>query len=348
MSRELRLGLFTVGTLGLLAAGVFLIGRRQSMFSSTYPIKAEFDNVGGLIGGAAVRVGGMYQGTVSRIQLPQRTTDRVVVVMDLDKATRNLIRTNSIASIKAEGVLGDKFVEVSVGSEAQRIVRDGETIQGAPMLDISDLFHKADRILDTTTEVVKNTEQLTGNLSAVSAKINEGRGTMGALVNDKTLYRQAAEGTTSFRENMQALKRSFFFRGFFRDRGYENARDLEEHAVPSLPKSAPLKRFTYDAGRLFDKDDNAKLDKEEDLRAAGAFLESNQFGMAVVVASEGMKGDSQEAEMLTQARAVVVRNYLVSHFRFDDTRLKTLGLGKTKDARDAGMVELVVFGPKAN
>ena len=139
MSREFWLGLFTVGTLAILASGVFLIGRRQSLFSSTYPLKAEVENAGGLIPGAAVRVGGTYQGAIKQIQLPRNTSEKVVVVMNLEKDTRNLIRTDSVASIKAEGLRGDKFMKVSIGSEIERPVRDNETIQSAPPIDISDL-----------------------------------------------------------------------------------------------------------------------------------------------------------------------------------------------------------------
>ena len=72
MSRAFRLGLFIVGTLAILVAGVFLIGDKQFLFSSTYPLKTTFKSVGGLNNGAEVRVGGVHQGTVKQIQLPQQ------------------------------------------------------------------------------------------------------------------------------------------------------------------------------------------------------------------------------------------------------------------------------------
>jgi hypothetical protein len=216
-------------------------------------------------------------------------------------------------------------------------------IQSAPPIDISDLVTKSNRILDTATNVVDNVEQITTNLSSVSAKIDQGQGTMGALINDKTLYRQAAAGTTSFSDNMQALKRNFFLRGFFKSRGYENADELRKHAVRELPKTTQLHRFAYDASKLFDKADNAKLKNEKELNAGGKFLQTEKFGLAVVVASAGMKGDSEDALVLTQARAMVVRDYLVNHFAFNDTRLKTLGLGKSQDTGDTGKVELLVY-----
>jgi hypothetical protein len=52
----------------------------------------------------------------------------------------------------------------------------------------------------------------------------------------------------------------------------------------------------------------------------------------VVVASAGMEGDTQKDLVLTEARAMVVREYLVENFGFDDSQLKTLGMGKQPDA----------------
>ena len=59
MSRAARLGAFIVASLAILSAGVFIIGSKQYLFSSTYQLKAQFDNVVGLDAGGDVRVGGV-------------------------------------------------------------------------------------------------------------------------------------------------------------------------------------------------------------------------------------------------------------------------------------------------
>jgi hypothetical protein len=57
-----------------------------------------------------------------------------------------------------------------------------------------------------------------------------------------------------------------------------------------------------------------------------------------------MEGDAQKNLLLTEARAAVVREYLVENFGFDDTQLKTLGLGKQTDANsDAGWGTVQIF-----
>src|SRR5262249_2806610 len=137
MARNIRLGIFIVFALAVLAAGVFMIGDRQLLFSSTYRLKATFKNVSGLNGGAEVRVGGIHKGTVKGIQLPVAPGGEMTVLMTMDASTRKVIRTDSVASIETEGLLGNKYVEVSFGSDSAPEVRDGNSIRGATALDIS-------------------------------------------------------------------------------------------------------------------------------------------------------------------------------------------------------------------
>ena len=74
---------------------------------------------------------------------------------------------------------------------------------------------------------------------------------------------------------------------------------------------------------------------QKSLKAAGDFLAQTQFGVAVVVVSTGMDGDTQKDLVLTEARAMVIREYLVENFGFDDSQLKTLGHRQT-DRRQPG------------
>lgn len=76
----------------------------------------------------------------------------------------------------------------------------------------------------------------------------------------------------------------------------------------------------------------------------GRFLETTPFALAVVSSAGSMKGDSADVRVLTQARAMVVRDYLVNGFKMDDPRVKTMGLGKTgQTASDAGTIEILVY-----
>src|SRR5208282_4103858 len=152
MSRAARLGAFIIATLAILAAGIFIIGDKQYMFSSTYRLKAEFSTVAGMDEGAEVRVGGVHSGSVRRIILPKTPSGKITVLMDLQRSTHDIVKQDSIASIQTEGLLGNEYVSISFGSAEGLNVKDDDTIPSEPPLVIADLIKKTDVILDSSKE----------------------------------------------------------------------------------------------------------------------------------------------------------------------------------------------------
>jgi phospholipid/cholesterol/gamma-HCH transport system substrate-binding protein len=362
MSRVARLGAFIVVTLAVLATGVFIISSKEYLFRSTYQLKAQFKDVVGLAEGADVQVGGVHSGTVTGIELPRKPGDKVTVVMELAKSTHEIIKRDSVASIQTEGLLGNQYLAISFGSFGQAEVRDGETIQSEPPLEMADLLRKTNGILDSSQQAVQNVTLATAHLNSVSSKIDSGQGTVGALVNDKQLYSdleqtttalratmlQAQTGVTDFQENMEALKHNFLLSGYFKKRGYEDSADLEANAIGSLPQGTPVRAFTFTVKQLFDGRDSAKLKNQKSLNDAGDFLVQNQFGVAVIVASAGTEGDTQQVMVLTEARAMIVRAYLADNFGFDNSLLKTIGIGKQVGANvdaDWGSIQILIYAP---
>ncbi len=223
---------------------------------------------------------------------------------------------------------------------------------------------RKDERSDSSQEALKNVTKATANISSISAKIDNGQGTVGSLINDKKIYgeldqtmigmrdtiSQAQAGVTDFQENMEALKHNFFVKGYFKNRGYEDSAELAKDQIANLPSALPLKTYKIDAKQIFDKQDTAKLKNQKSLAAVGDFLSSNDYGLAVIVAYTGMAGDTAKSLVLTQGRAMVVRVYLVENFSFDDTRVKTLGMGKRNDVSPAagwGAVEIILY-PQGN
>jgi outer membrane protein OmpA-like peptidoglycan-associated protein len=301
MSRAFRVGFFVVLALLFLSAGVFLVGNKEFLFSPTYLLKTDFQNVTGLNNGAEVRVCGVHEGTVMRIDLPAQPGGKVTVVMKLHSSSQNIIRKDSIASIKTEGLLGNKYVEISFGSvKAEAVMNDDVIASEAPQ----DMAEQA-----------------------------------------RALAADAKAGVKAFRDDMEALQQNFLLRGFFNRRGYNDSSELTKHAISKVPTGPPIKEFNYDATKIFDKPDNAELKDKKALDEAGRFLAENKFGLAVVVSS-AVTGDTQKDLVLTKARAKVIRDYLVQNFKLDDTRIRTIGLGKSKQAGDTVKVQILVYAAK--
>ena len=176
----------------------------------------------GLDAGADVRLGGVHSGTVRDIVLPHKPGEKVTVVMDLAKSTHEIIKHDSLVTIETEGLLGNQFLAISFGSAPSSNVRDGDTLASQPPLEMAALLAKTSHILDSSQQAIQNATRATENLNSISAKIDGGQGTAGALVNDKQLYTnleqttsamhdtmvQAQAGATDFQENMEALKHS--------------------------------------------------------------------------------------------------------------------------------------------
>jgi len=338
MSQSIRLGFFVLLGLAILGAGVFLIGSKESLFQSNLLVRAQFQNVGGLNEGADVRVGGIRKGTVRHIELPNDPSGKVTVVMDVLKSTQGVLREDSVASIQSAGLLGDKFVEISFGTEDKARLKSGQKINSVPPLEISEIAGRANHLLDTAQEAVSN-------IGAITAKINQGKGTAGALINDRTMYDQATASVSAMHDDMEALKSNFLLKGFFNKRGYVDSDELKKHQISELPPG-PSKTFDYQAKAVFDKGDSAKLKDQKMFDEAGEYLQNAKFGLAVVASSAGVKGDSERDRTLNEAKTMVVRNYLVQNFRLDDTRIRTLGTGKSEQLGENGKVQIVVYSRK--
>jgi phospholipid/cholesterol/gamma-HCH transport system substrate-binding protein len=360
MSRNARLGAFILGTLAILATGIFIIGGKKYLFTSTYELRTTFANVAGLQAGADVMIGGLHSGTIRSINLPGKPGDPMTVIMQMDRSTHGIIRQDSRASIQTEGLLGNQYLAVSFGSADKPEVKDGDTISSIPPLEMSELLDKANGLLAQGQAAMANINQVSEHLKSVSAKVDSGDGTVGALVNDKALYNNldqtasgartavtsADAGIKDFQDNMEALKHNFLLRGYFKNRGYEDSTELGKDEIAAAPQAATAKDFTFQAKDLFDKQDSAKLKGQKALNAAGEFLAGNDFGVAVIQVSSGKAGNSATDLTLAQARAMVVRDYIVQHFGFDDTKLKTYSLGKQADETskaDWGEIKILVY-----
>jgi phospholipid/cholesterol/gamma-HCH transport system substrate-binding protein len=346
--------------MAILALGVFIIGGKKYLFTSTYKLHARFTNVAGLSTGADVLVGGVHVGTVDAIDLPNRAGDQVTISMQLDRSTHEIVKHDSVATIETEGMLGNQYVAVSFGSAGQADVKDGETIASLPPLEMGVLLDKANTILDSSKVAMLHIADATSSLQSVTAKIDRGDGTVGALINDREIYNDlkqtsasaqgiatsAQAGVADFQENMEALKHNFLLRGYFKARGYEDSSEIGKDEIADMPSGATLKEFTFEVKGLFATRDSAEMKNQKALNIAGESLASSGFGIAVIVVPSGSLGDTDSELLLAQARGMVIRDYLVGHYSFDDTKLKTIALAKQSgevDKSEWGQIRIVLY-----
>ncbi|EMH78218.1 mce, putative [Entamoeba histolytica HM-1:IMSS-B] len=106
----------------------------------TYKVYAYFDNIAGLTVRSRVTMSGVTIGKVTAIDL-DRNSYRGRVTMQIDKQVDNL-PTDSIASILTAGLLGEKYIGISVGGDEQ-VLKEGSTIRDTQSsLVLEDLIGK--------------------------------------------------------------------------------------------------------------------------------------------------------------------------------------------------------------
>jgi phospholipid/cholesterol/gamma-HCH transport system substrate-binding protein len=185
---ELRVGLFVLVGLSVLAAGIFYVtGAGAGLLAPKYRIKTYLPDASQLARGAPVRLDGVEVGNVESIRLVPRTAgtamDRkknIEIVMRLDRSYQKDILTDSVASPRTEGLLGNRYVTISRG------------FTGTPIPDAGVIPGSEEKAM---TEVVERSAEVLGNLSALStdvreliAGVQEGRGSLGKMLTDDQAY----------------------------------------------------------------------------------------------------------------------------------------------------------------
>ena len=138
---ETGVGLFLLaGILALLLLALRVSGLSASATNDSYKLYANFDNIAGLTVRAKVTMAGVTIGKVTAIDLDHDTfTGRVT--MEVDKRVNNL-PSDSTASILTAGLLGEKYVGISVGGD-DKLLKDGGTIHDTQSsLVLEDLIGK--------------------------------------------------------------------------------------------------------------------------------------------------------------------------------------------------------------
>ena len=193
-----KLGIFIFLGSTLLVILIFLLGNKDQLFTSTFTVKAYFKNTEGLRNGASVRFGGIDVGAVKGIRITNDTTGRVEVSMRIVDDVNRFIKKDSRASIETEGLVGNKVVLLTMGSEDADPVSDGGTIMSKEPLNFAD-------IIEETQGIMAYTKDMTKNLAEILNKVNRGEGTIGKIINDDKLYTAATNLTESADKSLTSL-----------------------------------------------------------------------------------------------------------------------------------------------
>jgi phospholipid/cholesterol/gamma-HCH transport system substrate-binding protein len=427
-NRTAIVGAFVIGGVLLFAFGLFLIGNRRMLFERNFEVHTQFSNISGLQNGALVRVAGMEAGEVTQIEVPGGPSAQFRVRLRIRENLRPVIRTDSVASIQNDGLVGNRYVQVQAGSEGAPAIDNGGTIPSEEPFDFADALRKLNETIEIVTEIVEevkvnvegalhavtetakdaqslmadvgvevrdittSTQRVAEDLMVITSGVRAGRGTVGKLLTDDSLYArtqgiaeeaekamanlrvaadQAREAVADFRgadgpmkgltgdlqqtvthartamhnlaENTEALKRNFFFRGFFNRRGYFSLQDitLQDYRAGALERDDRIAlRIWAAATVLFEEDAEGRERLTEGGRARldSAMAEFVKYPRTTPFVVEGYAEEptGDVRFLLSRLRAELVRDYIIGKYGLDPNYVTTMPMGSRAADSPAG------------
>jgi len=225
---KIRLGLFVAGGFVLFVLAIFFIGKQQNLFNPVFKLTTKFHSISGLQVGSNIRFSGINVGTVDNITIINDSTVRVDMLIKKD--VQQFIKADSEAGIGSEGIIGDRVLIITQGSDDAPMAKAGQQIASKEPVEM-------DAIMTSLQVTIDNAAIITYQLAEIMIKINSGSGTIGRLIQDSTIaenLNQTIEnlksGSKGLDENMNAAKENFLLKGYF-NKKEKAARKIEEDAA---------------------------------------------------------------------------------------------------------------------
>jgi len=308
MGTQTRVGILVAVALAIFGVTIFLLGRQEHVFERKTPYTLQFMRTNGLQVGAPVSLSGLPIGSVDWLRFAtDPATNRIDVGVQVDADVANRIRTDTRATIRTLGLLGDKYIELVPGTEPDATpIASGGVIPSTDPVDYESLFGQSG-------DIVTNIVEVSAALKDVLQTIQRGEGLLGAMIRnrefgDRTL--QDLQGTLgNVRETSDRLDR--ILERVDRGEGVigKLLRDTKESRdiTANLQKSTQsLERFTHRlergrgaAARLFDDEQYGdrlltKLDRTIDaLHEVAAKLNGNDGTLGKLINDPSLYDESR-------------------------------------------------------
>lgn len=182
---DLKVGIMLLVAIVILIVIILLIGKEVPLFSKKYKLVTYLDNVSGLKEASLVMLAGVEVGIVDRVYF-EENLKKVAVVLSVSKKYQGWIRSDSIANVKTMGALGDKYVDITIGSPQFDVIKDGGNINGSSGAEI-------DQLISNATEAITNINSVVASLNVIASDIKTGKGTIGQLISNDKIHSELVD-----------------------------------------------------------------------------------------------------------------------------------------------------------
>jgi phospholipid/cholesterol/gamma-HCH transport system substrate-binding protein len=170
-SIEIKVGIFVLLCLGIVAALIIKFGRLEKFSSDTYPITVVFPNVGGIVRDANVMYAGIPVGKVRDIKLTDVGALQVRVTLAIYKAYT--IRRDAKFVINQSGLLGDRYVDVIPQSATAAILKPGDEVEGESSVDLTEAVRSVVDVLHQAAGTIARVDEMVRRTDAAIKRIDE-------------------------------------------------------------------------------------------------------------------------------------------------------------------------------
>ena len=178
-ARLAGIGVFVLAGLTLFAVGLFMIGDRQMAFTRKFTVYTEFRKITGLQPGGIVRVSGAKAGSITQILPPNTPSEKFRVKLEVTEDLHQLVRTDSLATIETEGLVGGSYLGIGMGTATAPPVEANATIAGREPFEITDLMQQ---MSDTIAKVNETIDAMRGDVERAVVGIADTVGNANALL----------------------------------------------------------------------------------------------------------------------------------------------------------------------
>ncbi len=218
---------FAVAVLALAGLGLHQVAGRQWRVQPTFHVRAQFESIAGLEVGHRVRVQGIDAGVVERIVAPAEPGQPVELILRVDERLRHLVRTDAVARIVSEGLVGARAIELTPGRPDAPALAELGSIASERPVEMNDLLKKATSSLAQLDAATQAAQQGLGELNAIASTVRRGEGSLGKLVRDDSAYHNLIDlahrgerSLTALDDNLTALKQTWPLSRYFDRRAY--------------------------------------------------------------------------------------------------------------------------------
>lgn len=196
-NRSVIVGIFVLAGVIIMVLTILTLGSQRKTFDKSITITSFFDNVNGLQKGNNIWFSGVKVGIIKKVYITGK--GHVEVDMSISKDAVQYIRKDAKAKLSADGLIGNKIIEIYGGSLNTEEIEEGDILAADNLLSTDDMMLTLSKNNDNFLEI-------TNDLKVITGRISEGKGSIGKLLNDEAFADQINATTMMLQKSAKNLE----------------------------------------------------------------------------------------------------------------------------------------------